>query len=373
MKKHFDYFLFSVVCFLMGFSVIFFFTLSTTASLQRSDNLYYYFLHQFLSGYLPALILGFLAYKIPLDYIKKISPILLVINLFFIFLIFSPLGVTAGGATRWINLGFFNFQPSEFLKIISILYLSSWIASKLSYEKIKGWKDRVKKGYHNVIYILAPFIIFLSLISIGLYYQRDAGTLGIIALTLLAIYCYAKTPLWHNLVILSLGLSFLLYMVKFEPYRLDRWLIFLNPNHDPLGKGFQLKQSIISLGSGGFWGKGLGMSVQKFGYLPQATSDSIFAVMGEEIGFIGLTVVIIAFVLFFFAGLKISRNSHDTFSKLAAFGIVFWISIQALINMASATGIFPLTGIPLPFFSYGGSHIVVELIGVGILLNISKS
>jgi cell division protein FtsW len=162
-------------------------------------------------------------------------------------------------------------------------------------------------------------------------------------------------------------------LIKFEPYRLDRWLIFLHPNADPLGKGFQLRQSLISLGSGGVFGKGLGMSVQKYGFLPQAMSDSIFAIIGEETGAIGCIALIAIFILFFWLGLQISKNSNDKFSKMTSIGIVFWITLQAFINISSVAGIFPLTGVPLPFFSYGGSHLVVELIGVGLLLNISKN
>ena len=162
-------------------------------------------------------------------------------------------------------------------------------------------------------------------------------------------------------------------MVKFEPYRLDRWLIFLHPDTDPLGKGFQLRQSLISLGSGGFFGKGLGMSTQKFGFLPQAMTDSIFAIIGEELGIIGGIFLIAAFILLFWLGIKVARNSGDRFSKMTAIGIVVWIILQAFVNMASVAGIFPLAGIPLPFFSYGGSHLAVEMIGIGLLLNISKN
>jgi cell division protein FtsW len=134
-----------------------------------------------------------------------------------------------------------------------------------------------------------------------------------------------------------------------------------------------LKQSLISLGSGGFFGKGLGMSVQKFNFLPTAMSDSIFAIIGEELGIVGGVSLIVLFVLIFWAGIKISKKSTDRFSSLVAFGIVTWITLQAFVNIASSAGIFPLAGIPLPFFSYGGSHLVVEMIGVGLLLNISKN
>jgi cell division protein FtsW len=374
MKKHFDYFLFFLVCGLVGFSALFFFCLSTPASLQRFGNSYYYFVHQILFGILPAIIVGIIAYKTPLDFFKKMAPILVLLNIVAMFMVFLPkIGIKIAGASRWVGIGSFSIQPSEFLKITAILYLSAWIASKLSEINAPDWKSLAKKSYHNIIYIFIPFAIFLGLISIALFFQKDASTLGIISITLLVVYFSAKTPLWHTLLIIVIGLTALLLMVKFEPYRLDRWLIFMNPDQDPLGKGFQLKQSIISLGSGGFWGRGLGMSTQKFGYLPQAMADSIFAIIGEELGIIGCVILIFAFILLFWVGIKIYNNSHDKFAKLTAIGIVFWISLQAFINMASVAGIFPLAGIPLPFFSYGGSHLMVELIGMGLLLNISKN
>jgi len=374
MNKHFNYFLFFLIIALVGSSFLFLACLSAPASLQRFGNTNYYLFHQLLFGLLPGIVLGFAAYKISLQFLKKMAPWLVLGNLILLFLVFIPkIGSSAGGASRWINLGVGSIQPSEFLKITAILYISAWIASKLSETQVKDWKSITKKGYHNIIYIFLPFVIFLGLISVALYFQKDASTLGIIAITLLAMYFSARTPLWHTLLILISGASILLFLIKFEPYRLDRWLIFLHPDVDPLGKGFQLRQSLISLGSGGVFGKGLGMSTQKFGFLPQAMSDSIFAIFGEESGIAGCCALIVIFILFFWLGIQIAKNSNDRFSKMTAVGIVVWITFQAFINMSSVAGIFPLAGIPLPFFSYGGSHLVVELIGVGLLLNISKN
>jgi len=373
MKKHFNYFLFFLIVFLVGFSFLFFACLSAPASLQRFGNTNYYLFHQ-LFRLLLGVILGFAAYKISLQSLKKWALTLVFLNILASFLVFLPgIGFSAGGASRWIRIGGFIIQPSEFLKITAILYLSAWIASKLSETQVKDWKSITKKGYHNIIYIFAPFIIFLGLIAIVLYFQRDISTLGIISITLLVLYFSAKTPLWHTLLVLFCGASILLFLIKFESYRLDRWLIFLHPNIDPLGKGFQLRQSLISVGSGGVFGNGLGMSTQKFGFLPEAMTDSIFAVIGEELGAIGCIALIAIFILFFWLGIQIAKNSHDKFSQITAVGIVFWITLQAFINISAAIGMFPITGIPLPFFSYGGSHLVVELIGVGLLLNISKN
>lgn len=374
MKKNFNYPLFFLVASLSGFSILFLACLSAPTSLQKFGNTNQYLFHQLLFGYLPALILGYAAYKISLGFLKKWAVLLVLLNLGFLFLVFLPkIGSNANGASRWINLGFTSFQPSEFLKITAILYLSAWISSKLSESNVSDWKSITKKGYHNVIYILVPFIVFLGLIFVALFFQKDASTLGIVTLTLLVLYFSARTPLWHTLLVLISGGVILFFLIRFEPYRLNRLLIFLHPNTDPLGIGLQLRQSLISLGSGGIFGKGLGMSVEKFGALPQAMSDCIFAIFGEELGIIGCIALIAAFLLFFWLGLKIAKNSTDRFSKLVATGIVVWIALQAFINMASVSGIFPLAGIPLPFFSYGGSHLVVEMIGVGLLLNISKN
>jgi len=378
MKKQFNYFLFFLVVFLVGFSFLFLACLSAPASLQRFGNTNYYLFHDLFFGLLPAIILGLIGYKISLDFLKRWSFWIVLANLFALFLVFLPkIGTSAGGASRWLGVGSITVQPSEFLKITSILYLSAWIASKLS-ERPRGypsedWKSATKKTYHNFLYIFFPFVFFLGIIAIALFLQKDASTLGIVTLTLLSLYFSAKTPLWHTLLIVIAGVSSLLFMVKFEPYRLDRWLIFLHPDADPLGKGFQLRQSLISLGSGGVFGKGLGLSTQKFGFLPQAMSDSIFAIIGEEFGAFGSIILIGCFLLFFWLGVQIAKNSNDKFAKMVAIGIVTWICLQAFVNMASVAGIFPLAGIPLPFFSYGGSHLAVELFGVGLLLNISKN
>ncbi len=372
MKKTLNYFFLCLVALIVGFSVVFLACLSAPASLQKYGNTYYFLLHELIFGLLPAIVLAFIAYKVPLDFWKKWAPLMVLINIIFLFLVFLPkIGSKAGGASRWIGVGSASFQPSEFLKITAILYLSAWIASKL--ETSPDWKFNAKRSYHNIIYILVPFLVFLSVISVALIFQKDASTMGVITLTLLALYFSARTPLWHTLLIIAAGTTCLLLMVKFEPYRLDRWLIFLHPDADPLGKGFQLRQSLLSLGSGGFFGKGLGMSTEKFGFLPQAMSDSIFAIIGEELGFFGALILIAFFILFFWIGIKIAKNSNDKFAKMTAIGIVVWITLQAFVNMASVAGIFPLAGIPLPFFSYGGSHLAVELFGVGLLLNISKN
>jgi len=215
--------------------------------------------------------------------------------------------------------------------------------------------------------------MIVGIIAVLLALQPDIGTLGIVLLIASVMFFLSGTPFWQNLSILALGIGMIGLLIKTAPYRLNRWLVFINPDLDPMGRGYQLKQSLISIGSGGILGLGLGMSRQKFGFLPQTIGDAIFPVFAEETGFIGGIILVGLFLIFLWQGFKIARLSRDRFSQLLGIGISFWIGFQALINICSMTGLFPLTGVPLPFISYGGSHLVSELAGLGILLNISKS
>ena len=373
MKKHLNYYLLFLVIILVVFGILFLSTLSAPASMRSFGNTNYYLMHQ-LYLLLAGIIFAIIAYIFPLKYFKKFAPYFFFFNILLLMIIFIPLiGVKFGGARRWIDIGIVIFQPSEFLKITAILYLSSWFSNRLVGKRKKSWISTAKKGYHNIRSILIPFIIFLGLISVILIFQPHISALVIISLTLVLVYFFAGTPLWHTLSIISVGAGALFLLIKLAPYRLDRWLIFLHPETDPLGKGFQMKQSLIAIGSGGLFGKGWGTSIQKFGFLPQSMSDSIFAILGEETGIVGCLILVSLFLLFFWFGIKIAKSSNDKFSQLTALGITFWITIQAFLNISANLGIAPMTGIPLPFFSYGGSHLVTELIGVGILLNISKN
>ncbi len=373
MKKHANYYFLALACALVGFGLLFLSTLSAIASLQVFGNTNHYLFHQLIAVAV-GLGLGIIFFKIPLSFLKKVSPVLLCINLLALVVVFFPvIGTKLGGASRWISIGNNTFQPSEFFKITIILYLSAWISNKFSERSKKGWSFSVKRGYNNLIKVFLPFLIFLAMVAVLLYLQKDISTLGIISIALIVVYFTAGTPLWHTLLVVAMGIGSALILIIKEPYRFERVLIFLHPETDPLGLGLQLKQSLIAVGSGGIFGKGLGMSTQKFGFLPQAMSDSIFAILGEETGIVGCTILVLLFLLFLYLGFKIARASTDRFSRLTAVGITTWIVFQAFINIASAIGMFPLSGIPLPFFSYGGSHIVAEMIGVGLLLNVSKN
>lgn len=373
MHKHINYYFLGLVIFLIGFGLLFLSTLSSLTSLNFFGTTNYYLFRQLIRIGI-GIVACFVAYKMPLSFLKKVSPWILLINLFFLIAALSPwLGVNLKGASRWISIGGFSFQPSEFLKISAVVYLSALLSNRFSETTKKGWMVSAKKGLHNFSRVFLPFLALLISVIVILKYQRDLSTLGIVVATLIIVYFSAGTPLWHILLSFVLASVSAVVFIAREQYRLDRLTVFFHPQTDPLGIGLQMKQSIIAMGSGGFFGKGLGMSIQKFSRLPEAMTDSIFAILGEETGIFGCTILVVLFVVFFYLGLKIAYASGDSFSRLTAIGITFWITFQAFVNITSSVGLFPLSGIPLPFFSYGGSHIIAELIGVGILLNISKN
>lgn len=373
MKKTINYYFLGLAFFLLVSGFLFLSTLSAIASLQVFGNTNYYLFRQ-LTSISIGLVLGLITFKIPLPFLKKVSPILLLVNFIALILVFMPfVGIKLWGASRWVSIGGYSFQPSEFFKITAILYISAWLSNKFSVNSKKNWLIVAKKGYYTFIQTYLPFISVLGVITIILILQRDMSTLGIISITLITMYFMADTPVWQTILTIIGGISAGLILIVSKPYRFERLLTFLHPGTDPLGIGYQVNQAKLAIGSGGIFGKGLGMSVQKFEFLPQAMSDSIFAILGEETGIVGCLILILLFLGFLYLGFKIANLATDKFSKLTAVGISTWIIFQAFINIASNIGLFPLSGIPLPFFSYGGSHIISEIIGVGLLLNISKN
>lgn len=356
-----EYFLIATVGLLLLLGILIMASVSAALSYDRFDSPNHYLFHHLLYGLLPGIMLGIAAYKMPLALIRKWIPLALLLNLFLMVLVFVPVvGVSSGGASSWINLGFTTFQPSELLKLTFIIYLASWLSARM---------EKSKKDLSTTLY---AFLVILGLIVLLLALQPDIGTLGIIIITALAMYFLANTPVWHSLIMfagVSLGLVF---FSKIKPYIMNRFLAFINLDIDPMGLGYQIKQALIAVGSGGIFGTGLGMSIQKFGFLPEPMADSIFACFAEETGFLGSAVLILLFMLFVWLSFSVAKNVKENFYKLTALGIVSWLSLQTFINIGSIVKIMPLTGVPLPFISYGGSALAVELIGIGILLNISK-
>ena len=362
-----DYVLLSSIVILIILGILALASISAVVSPRGSS---YFLFRQITIGLIPGLILAFVAFKISLSFLKKRAPVLFLINLVLMALVFIPqIGASAGGANRWIALGPFSLQPSEFLKVFFILYLAAWLSQRTN--QVKNYTRQDDSFLAKMP--LLPFLFIIGFTSLLLIFQPDISTLGIIVLTAAIMYFLSETPFWHSILIISLGLTALAVLIKTAPYRLNRLLVFFQPGFDPMRMGYQIKQSLITIGSGGILGLGLGMGVHKLGFLPQPMSDSIFAVFAEETGFVGSLILISIFLIFAWRGFNLVKGTQDKFLQLTAAGIVSWITIQAFVNISSMVGILPLTGIPLPFISYGGSHLVAELIGVGILLNISKS
>lgn len=300
--------------------------------------------------------LGFFAFLgaclFPYRRLQKLTPLLLFITLLSLILVLLPrLGAQALGARRWINLGGFNFQPSELTKLVFLIYLSAYL---------------VKKNHPLPLLLISGLIVFLVML------QPDLGTTLVIVLSGFIVYFISGSPWWHAPLLAALGFAGGLGLILLSPYRKERLLTFLNPLRDPLGASYHIRQILIALGSGGLFGLGLGQSRQKYEYLPAVTTDSIFAVIGEELGFAGASALILVFLFLLWRGFKIAQNCPDRFGQLLAAGITSWLGLQALINFAAMVALVPLTGIPLPFISYGGSSLIVTLTASGILVNISK-
>ncbi len=325
------------------------------------------FLNQIIFGLLPGIIIAFVLYKTPLHVIQKISPYLFFINIILLAIIILPffpeiVQVTRGSG-RWIMVGPFSFQPSEFLKLSFILYTASWLVSK-TVKPQKDYKKSIKE-------VLLPFLVISGLIAVLLEQQPDLSTLIIVLGAGFIIYFIAKTPLWHTVVIAGTAIVPLFMFIITSPYRMERIKTIFDPTSDILGKGLHAWQMMIAVGSGGLFGKGIGMSMQKYGHVPLPASDSIFAIYAEEVGFIGSILLISLFLLFFWRGFLIAKNNKNDFARLICFGICSWIFLQMTVNVAAAIG-GPVTGIPLPLISHGKSHLIAELAAIGLMLNASK-
>lgn len=321
----------------------------------------YYFLKQQLLGLSVGLALLWLFQSIPYRVWRGFVVPIFFVALVFLVLVFIPgVGTTVYGAARWITLGPVSFQPSEVMKFAIILYLSAWLSTKGAAKNADFFEGFV------------PFLFLLSIVSFLIIKQPDTGTLGLIFLISMAIFFASGARFAHIGLLVGGALAFLGLLIALAPYRLRRLLVFLDPGHDPQGAGYQVTQAFLALGSGGLFGAGLGQSRQKFNYLPEPVTDSIFAVLGEEFGLLGTATVVGIFLFVAYRGFRIAASAPDEFGRLLAVGITTWMVGQAFINIAAISGLIPLTGVPLPFISYGGTSLAVLLASVGILLNVSK-
>lgn len=357
-KPDFQLLLLIFALLLFGLAVLY--SASTVESYKNFGNTSYYIVHQLIYGVIPGLMALYLCSKIDYHFWQKNLPWILLTSLILLAMVkISPLGVSFGGAKRWLKIGGILFQPAEFAKFAIIVYIASWAEKK---------KHQINDFYFGLL----PSLVIIFLFAALIVWQPDLGTMlvliGISSSVLIAAGIHWKYFLYAG----TAGISGIYLLILNESYRLKRLSTFLNPSVDPRGISYQINQALLAIGAGGLWGYGYGLSRQKHSYLPEVMSDSIFAVLAEELGFLRATGVLLLFLLFALKALQIAKKAPDLFGKLMAFGITSWITIQAVVNIGGMLKIMPLTGIPLPFFSYGGTALVMNLAIAGILLNISR-
>ncbi len=355
-----DKMLFGIVGILTFFGVLMIASAGIVYADVRFDDPYFFFKRQMIG-----IVLGFIGLFIfsNIDYhiYRKWALLIFTGALFLLFIVLLPgVGAEVYGANRWIGIGPMSFQPAEAMKLALILYVAAWCAGK-GKKIITDFQDG-----------LVSFLLIIGIACGLVLFQPDVGTAAMLVFISVGMFYLAGARVSHIAMIGGLGVAGIIVLIAVAPYRMARFTTFINPESDLQGNGYQVQQALIAIGSGGMFGIGLGHSKQKGLYLPEPVGDSIFAIIAEELGMLGAIGVIVLFVLFAWRGLKIAASAPDIFGKLIAGGITIWIVGQAIINIAAITALMPLTGIPLPFISYGGTSIMFTLISVGILLNISK-
>jgi cell division protein FtsW len=338
--------------------LIFVYSSSFAIALGEFGDVNYFFFRQ-----LGALLIGGILMVVAMNFdyhrLRVLSPLLMLVTLFSLTAVLF-VGNDAYGARRWIGLGPLPpFQPSEFAKLALIIYISAWLASN-------------RRDLTSFAAGFMPFMVAVGVVAALILMEPDTGTAAVIVFTTMALFFLAGGSITHVFTLVGAAAVAGILLVLTEGYRLDRVFAFTSAEEDPSGLGFQTLQLLIALGSGGVEGLGLGVSRQKFFYIPGAHTDGIFAIIGEEAGFIGAMVVIGLFAYLVYRGFHVAMKAHDLFGTYLAMGIVCWISFQTLINIGGITRTIPLTGIPLPFVSYGGSSLIMVMAAIGVLLNVSR-
>ncbi|MFA6017597.1 MAG: putative lipid II flippase FtsW [Patescibacteria group bacterium] len=322
---------------------------------------YYLLKHQLIFGFLPGMIGFIVASRVPYSIFRRFAGIMLIVSLALLLSVFIPgLGTDLGTfAKQWIALGTFTLQPSEIVKLTFLFYIAAWM------------EKRTERDLQDVHAGLIPFVIVLSVVMGILLLQHDTGTLGIIVAMALGVYFVAGAPIRYFFAFGGAGVVMFALLLKFSAYRYARLVTFLHPELDPKGAGYHINQALLAIGSGGFLGRGYGHSLQKFQYLPEVAGDSIFAVIGEELGFLLTTAFLVLYVTFLQRGFRIAANASDAFGRYLATGVMCWIGAQTIVNIGAMVGILPITGVPLPLVSYGGTALAVTLTALGVVVNVS--
>lgn len=345
---------------LLGYGLVVLYSASTVDSFKNYGNTYQYILHQTVYGGLIGLFAMYILSKTDYHIWQKYLPFFVFSALLLLAMVKIPgIGFSSGGATRWIHIGPLFFQPAELAKLVIIFYLASWV-------------DKKNAQLNDFYFGILPTFVIIGLFALLILWQPDMGTMLVLLSVAFFMLFVAGINWKYFLYSTIIGIFSLYLIIKIEPYRVRRLTTFLNPQLDPMGISYQINQALLAIGSGGLWGYGYGLSRQKHNYLPEVMNDSIFAVFAEELGFVRVLILLVLFLAFAFKGYEIAKNAPDTFGRMVAFGITSWIILQAFINIAAMVNLIPLTGIPLPFFSYGSSAMITNLSAIGILLSIKN-
>ncbi len=352
----FDKILFLVVLILSVFGLLMIYSSSSIWAEYKFSDSFHYLKYQSIF-FIIGIILMIIISKVNYNFYYKYSNIILFISFILLVLVLIPgIGSIRNGSRSWFGIGSLGIQPSEASKISLIIFTSKYLS-----------KNSIKKVL-DIIPILLILLIFFGLIML----QPDLGTATILFISIILILFIGGAPKKFFITLGVLGIIGIVGLIVIAPYRMDRITSFINPWKDPLGTGFQMIQSLYAIGPGGLLGTGYLNSIQKHFYLPEPQTDFIFSIICEEFGVVGSIIVVSLFSILLYRGIKISNNSNDLFSKYLSFGIIFQLIFQAIMNLSVVVGLIPVTGVTLPFLSYGGSSLLISMISIGIVLNISK-
>lgn len=345
----------------MLFGLVMLSSASSVQGYQDHQDSYYFLKHQILYGVFLGGTAFYVMSTINYHYWRKYAFAIVVASLILVVAVFIPgIGLELLGAKRWIVVGGFSLQPSELVKVGFLIYLAAWL-------------EKRGRDVEDTHYGFIPFMIMLGILVLLIAIaQKDLGTTIVIGVISVVVYFVAGAPVKHLGAMFGGGVAAFLLLVAIAPYRINRIKAFLDPGADPQGIGYHVTQSLLAVGSGGFLGVGLGHSRQKFNYLPEVATDSIFAIVAEELGFLFAAGIVLLFLAITMRALHIAKQAPDQFGKLLAVGIATWIGFQAFVNIGAMLSLMPLTGITLPFISYGSSSLITLMAGVGILANISR-
>lgn len=355
-----DYLLMAAFCILLVFGLAMLASASSDIGKELFNNSYYYLEHQLEFGLTIGLVGFLVGYFVPYYKFKNIAFVLLLVSIVGLVLVFTPLGTAASGSSRWLRLGPLSFQPAELMKFTYILYLAAWLSSA----KLKRTTD-FQSG-------LLPFAIVSGLIAVLLILQPATSTVAILIGAGLIVYFVSGAPWKYILGIIGIAALVIAIVIFATPYRRARIMAYLHPTENLQGQNYQSNQALIAIGAGGLWGQGYGQSATKYSYLPDPIDDSIFAVVAEELGFVGAGALVAVFAVVTFRMFWLARRAGDQFGQLILIGFGTVIALQAFVNMASISGILPLTGVPLPFVSYGGTALAVFITMGGVALNVTR-